>query len=67
MLYSENVIPNLWAEKNRLPVMNFETIEFVIGDALARLTFNRSDKLNSFNAQMHEEVREAMTNVHRDE
>ncbi|MCP4332119.1 MAG: hypothetical protein GY785_05645 [Gammaproteobacteria bacterium] len=47
--------------------MNFETIEFVIGDALARLTFNRSDKLNSFNAQMHEEVREAMTNVHRDE
>jgi 2-(1,2-epoxy-1,2-dihydrophenyl)acetyl-CoA isomerase len=47
--------------------MTFTTIEFVIEDALARLTLNRPDKLNSFNAQMHEEVREAMKTVRRDD
>lgn len=47
--------------------MTFTTIEFVIEDALARLTLNRPDKLNSFNAQMHEEVREAMKTVQRDD
>ena len=47
--------------------MTFTTIEFVIEDALARLTLNRPDKLNCFNAQMHEEVREAMKTVRRDD
>jgi len=47
--------------------MTFTTIEFVIEDALARLTFNRPDRLNSFTAQMHEEVREAMQTVQRDD
>lgn len=47
--------------------MTFTTIEFVIEDALARLTLNRPDKLNCFNAQMHEEVREAMKTVQRDD
>ncbi len=47
--------------------MNFETIEFAIDDGVARLTLNRPDKLNSFNAQMHEEVREAMKTVRRDD
>ena len=47
--------------------MNFETIEFAIEDGVARLTLNRPDKLNSFNAQMHEEVREAMKTVRRDD
>ncbi len=47
--------------------MTFTTIEFVIEDALARMTLNRPDKLNSFNAQMHEEVREAMKTVQRDD
>jgi 2-(1,2-epoxy-1,2-dihydrophenyl)acetyl-CoA isomerase len=55
------------ASKIRVSVMTFETIEFVIDDALARLTLNRPDKLNSFNAQMHEELRAVMNTVHRDD
>jgi len=47
--------------------MTFTTIEFVIEDGLARLTLNRPDRLNSFNAQMHEEVRAAMGTVQRDD
>jgi 2-(1,2-epoxy-1,2-dihydrophenyl)acetyl-CoA isomerase len=47
--------------------MTFTTIEFVIEDGLARLTLDRPDRLNSFNAQMHEEVREAMETVQRDD
>ena len=47
--------------------MNFETIEFAIDDGVARLTLNRPGKLNSFNAQMHEEVREAMKTVRGDD
>ena len=47
--------------------MTFTTIEFVIEDGLARLTFNRPDRLNSFNAQMHEEVRATMQTVQRDD
>jgi len=47
--------------------MTFTTIEFVIEDGLARLTLNRPDRLNSFNAQMHEEVRAAMETVQRDD
>ena len=47
--------------------MNFETIEFAIENGVARLTLNRPEKLNSFNAQMHDEVREALKIVHKDE
>ena len=47
--------------------MTYTTIEFVSEDGLARLTLNRPDKLNSFNAVMHEEVREAMKTVQRDD
>ncbi len=47
--------------------MTFTTIEFVTDGALARLTLDRPDKLNSFNALMHEEVREAMKTVHNDD
>ena len=47
--------------------MTFTTIEFVIEDGLARLTLDRPDRLNSFNAQMHEEVRAAMETVQRDD
>jgi len=46
--------------------MTFETIEFDVADGIARLTLNRPDKLNSFNAQMHDEVREAMQQVSQD-
>ena len=47
--------------------MNFETIEFSVEDGVARLTLNRPDKLNSFNAQMHDEVREAIKTVAADD
>jgi len=47
--------------------MTFTTIQFVIEGALARLTFNRPDRLNSFNPQMHQEVREALQTVQRDD
>ncbi len=45
----------------------FETIEFNVDGGLARLTLNRPDKLNSFNAQMHEEVRAALATVEDDD
>ena len=46
--------------------MTYDTIEFGISDGLAVLTLNRPDSLNSFNTQMHEEVRDALTRVEQD-
>jgi len=40
--------------------MSYETILFTLERGIARLTLNRPDKLNSFNAKMHAEVREAL-------
>jgi 2-(1,2-epoxy-1,2-dihydrophenyl)acetyl-CoA isomerase len=40
--------------------MPYETILFTVEGGVARLTFNRPDKLNSFNAQMHAEVHQAL-------
>ncbi|MDP9066104.1 MAG: 2-(1,2-epoxy-1,2-dihydrophenyl)acetyl-CoA isomerase PaaG [Pseudomonadota bacterium] len=40
--------------------MGYETIVFSIERGIARLTLNRPDKLNSFNTQMHGEVRAAL-------
>lgn len=40
--------------------MAYQTILFEQADAIARLTLNRPDRLNSFNVQMHEEVRDAL-------
>jgi enoyl-CoA hydratase/carnithine racemase len=37
-----------------------ETILFSIESDVARLTLNRPDKLNAFNVQMHDEVRNAL-------
>jgi len=42
--------------------MAYETIIFEPGP-VARLTLNRPDRLNSFTAQMHEEVRDALANL----
>src|SRR5829696_9002775 len=42
--------------------MSYETIQFEPG-AIARITFNRPDRLNSFTAQMHEEVRGALADL----
>ncbi len=42
----------------------FETIQFEIrDDAVAVLTLNRPERLNSFNPKMHEEVRDALKRV----
>jgi len=43
--------------------MSYETILFSVDEAIARLTFNRPGKLNSFNEAMHAEVRQALARV----
>jgi 2-(1,2-epoxy-1,2-dihydrophenyl)acetyl-CoA isomerase len=47
--------------------MNFETISLSIEDGVALLALNRPDRLNSFNADMHEEMRQAMKAIKKDE
>lgn len=46
--------------------MSFDTIIFELEDGVARLTLNRPDKLNSFNARMHSEIRECLKSVEQD-
>lgn len=43
--------------------MAYETIDFKADGAIARITLNRPDRLNSFTAQMHEEFRDALANL----
>lgn len=43
--------------------MSYQTILFEINEGVARLTLNRPDRLNSFNVQMHQEVRDALAQV----
>ena len=43
--------------------MAYETIDFKADGAVARITLNRPDRLNSFTVQMHEEVRDALANL----
>ena len=43
--------------------MNYESVLFSVADGVARLTLNRPDKLNSFTAAMHAEVRDALARV----
>ena len=43
--------------------MAYENIDFKADGPIARITFNRPDRLNSFTAQMHEELRDALANV----
>ena len=43
--------------------MSYQSILFSVADGVARLTFNRPDKLNSFTSAMHAEVREALGRV----
>jgi 2-(1,2-epoxy-1,2-dihydrophenyl)acetyl-CoA isomerase len=38
--------------------MDYRTVLFDVQAGIARLTFNRPDRLNSFNVEMHREVRE---------
>lgn len=46
--------------------MSYQTILFELSEGIARLTFNRPERLNSFNAAMHAEVRDALARLHRD-
>lgn len=39
---------------------DYETIDFKLDDGIARITLNRPDRLNSFTAQMHQELRDAL-------
>ncbi len=43
--------------------MSYDTILFSVDGGIARLTLNRPDKLNSFNTQMHGEVRDALAKL----
>jgi 2-(1,2-epoxy-1,2-dihydrophenyl)acetyl-CoA isomerase len=43
--------------------MAYDTILFSVDGGIARLTLNRPDKLNSFNTQMHGEVRDALAEL----
>lgn len=43
--------------------MIYEFIRFTATSGIARLTLNRPDKLNSFTAAMHAEIRDALTRV----
>jgi 2-(1,2-epoxy-1,2-dihydrophenyl)acetyl-CoA isomerase len=43
--------------------MSYDTILFGVDAGIARLTLNRPDKLNSFNTQMHGEVRQALESL----
>ncbi|MEN2792970.1 2-(1,2-epoxy-1,2-dihydrophenyl)acetyl-CoA isomerase PaaG [Sphingomonas oligophenolica] len=44
----------------------YECIQFGIADGIARLTFDRPDRLNSFTAAMHGEVADALGRVETD-
>jgi len=43
--------------------MTYDTIDFKVDGAVARITLNRPDRLNSFTVQMHEELRDALDHL----
>jgi len=43
--------------------MNYEQIRFETRDRIARITLQRPDRLNSFTAQMHGELRDALARI----
>ena len=43
--------------------MAYETIDFKTDGPVARITLNRPDRLNSFTAQMHGELRDALASL----
>jgi 2-(1,2-epoxy-1,2-dihydrophenyl)acetyl-CoA isomerase len=54
----------IWnVKKKRQRQMSYQTILYETKEGAGRLTLNRPEKLNSFNEQMHEEVREVLIKV----
>ena len=45
---------------------DYKTIELSVKDGAAILTLNRPDRLNSFTAEMHEEMQAALTVIETD-
>ena len=43
--------------------MTFETIKYREESGYAEIALNRPERLNAFTAQMHEELREAVTRI----
>ena len=43
--------------------MTYETILYSVDAGVGRITLNRPDKLNSFNSQMHSELRAALARL----
>src|SRR4051794_2827574 len=43
--------------------MAYETIDFKVDGPIARITLNRPERLNSFTAQMHAELRDVLANL----
>ena len=46
--------------------MSYKTIDLAINEGVAKLTLNRPDRLNSFTAEMHEEVQQAFKIIEAD-
>jgi 2-(1,2-epoxy-1,2-dihydrophenyl)acetyl-CoA isomerase len=46
--------------------MSYQTLLFEVSDGIARLTLNRPDRLNSFNVEMHGEMRDALGRLAED-
>jgi 2-(1,2-epoxy-1,2-dihydrophenyl)acetyl-CoA isomerase len=46
--------------------MSYQCVLFEHREGIARLTLNRPERLNSFNVQMHEEVRRALQEIEQD-
>src|SRR6202161_3214222 len=46
--------------------MSYQSVLFERREGIARLTLNRPERLNSFNVQMHEEVRRALQEIEQD-
>lgn len=47
--------------------MTYQTITLDLNESIARITLNRPDKLNSFNGQMHAELRDALNHLQQSE
>ncbi|HLF30012.1 MAG TPA: 2-(1,2-epoxy-1,2-dihydrophenyl)acetyl-CoA isomerase PaaG [Xanthomonadales bacterium] len=54
------------SDQQERDVMAFNNILFEVADGVGKLTLNRPQSLNSFNTEMHEEVRTAFKQVRED-